>query len=219
MLLEYHRAMKDQWIEWLQEKQRHFFYGIILVVACFFVAFQVFGKFHKPRVNSFLVANQAFEKWMVSGEAFEKLDSILKANPKLEPKYQSQIIDKLLVQNNGEKASPLAQSVFRRVLQQTPQHTDFAEATLLISKGDYRDALVRAVSLKENLDPTSIIYGFNLLRIASLYCELKDHDQELASLEELEQYISTNVRGAKVLTDCFSEGNTTLLDYISHRKQ
>lgn len=211
--------MRDHWIDWLQEKQRHFFYGVVLVICAFFVAFQVFEKLHKTTNSKLLFVNQAFDRWMLQGEAFDKLELALKQNPEMESKYAARIADKLVAQNEGERASIVAQNVFKRVLEQTPQHTAFAEASILIAKGEYHEALKEAISLKDSIDENSILFGFNLVRIASLYRQLEARDQELAALEELEYYLHTNEKSAAVLTECFSEGNVTLSDYIAERKQ
>ncbi|NGX37499.1 MAG: hypothetical protein K1000chlam2_00655 [Chlamydiae bacterium] len=210
--------MRDQWIGWLQEKQRHFFYGVTFVVAALFIAFQLFGKFHKPQTSQYFVANQAFEKWLVQGEAFDKLEHAIHAHPELETKFGAMIADKFIAQNQGEKAQPFAESVFQRVLKQTPEHVAFAEGSLLIAKGNVGEALTHAVSLKDRLNETSLLYGFNLVRIASLYNVLENRDQEIAVLEELEQYMAGNEKAASVLTDCFNEGDSTLIDYIQERK-
>ena len=210
--------MRDQWIEWLQEKQRHFFYGVILVVATFFLAFQLFGKFHKPARNHYFTADQAFEKWMHQGEAFEKLEIALSHHPELETKFGALIADKFIGQNEGDKAQPFAQNVFSRVLKQTPEHTAFAEGSLLIAKGNFRDALSRSISLKDRLGENTLLYGFNLVRIASLYRALELRDQEIASLEDLERFMQRNISIKEILNECFCEGELTLVDYISQRK-
>jgi len=170
--------MKDQWIEWLQDKQRHFFYGVTLVVAAFFIAFQLFGKFHKPSKNPAIATSQAFEKWLVQGEAFDKLEAAIQENPKLETKFGAMIADKLIVQNDGEKAEAFAESVFQRILKQTPEHTAFAHGSLLIAKGELQKALTESVALKERLDHNTLLFGFNLVRIASLCRSLEAPSQE-----------------------------------------
>lgn len=210
--------MRDQWIEWLQEKQRHFFYGVIVVVATFFLAFQTFGKFHKPMRHHYYTANQAFEKWMVQGEAFEKLEAALRHHPELETKFGVLIADKFIGQSEGDKAQPFAESVFNRVLKQTPEHTAFAESSLLIAKGNFREALSQSISLKNRLNENTLLYGFNLVRIASLYRALELRDQEIASLDDLERFMQQNQGVKEILNECFCEGDLTLVDYITQRK-
>jgi len=210
--------MKDQWIDWLQDKQRHFFYGVIFVLASLFVAFQAFGKFHNPTTSNYLLVNQAFEKWMYQGEAFEKLESALKENPELETKFGALIADKFLVQNDPDSAQAFADNVFKRVLNQTPEHTTFAQGSLLIESGDLRQALTSSLTLKADIDHSTLLYGFNLVRIASLARALHSEGQEQSALEELETYMQTYEKVSSVLTECFHEGNLTLTDYISHRK-
>lgn len=210
--------MQDQWIEWLQVNRRHFFYGVIAVVAVFFGSFQMYGKFYKPKKHDFFSANQAFEKWAGDAESFEKLEKAIAANPALETKFGAAIADRFIGQGEGEKATPFADSVFNRVLKHTPEHTAFAEGSLMISKGNFREALSQAVSLKERLDTHSLLYGFNLVRIASLYRALEVGDQEIAALDELEFYLNENQENGGVLSDCFREGDVTLSDYILERK-
>ncbi len=210
--------MRDHWIGWLQEKQRHFFYGVICVICSFFIAFQVFGRLHTSSNTRFLSVNQAFDHWMVQGEAFEKLEAALKQNPELESRYSAHIADKLIAQNEGKKASAIAQNVFKRVLDQTPEYSAFARASLLISEGKFNEALNQAIALKETTDENSILFGFNLVRIASLYRQLDDRSHELTALNELEDYLNTHEKTASVLTECFTEGSVTLSDYIHQRK-
>ncbi len=210
--------MKDQWVEWLQDKQRHFFYGVTLVVASFFIAFQLFGKFHKPSQNPALVTSKVFEKWLVQGEAFDKLETAIQENPELETKFGAMIADKFIVQNEGEKAEPFAESVFQRVLKQTPEHTAFARGSLLIAKGELQEALIGSVALKERLDDDTLLFGFNLVRIASLCRALDTPTHEYEALQELESYLETHEKAATVLTECFHEGDVTLADYIKERK-
>ncbi|MDN3506133.1 MAG: hypothetical protein P0S96_02785 [Simkaniaceae bacterium] len=210
--------MKDQWIDWLQDKQRHFFYGIIITLASLFIAFQAFGKFHKPATSNYLFVNQAFEKWMYQDEAFEKLETALHQNPELETKFGALIADKFLVQKSPDQAQPFADNVFQRVLNQTPEHTAFAQNSLLIEKGKLPEALTSSLALKTNLDPNTLLYGFNLVRIASLSRALDSSPQEQSALTELETYLHTNAKATTILTECFHEGNLTLTDYITHRK-
>lgn len=210
--------MKDEWIEWLQDKQRNFFYGVTIVIALFFIAFQLFGKFHKPAPSNYATANLALEKWLFQGNDFENVEKALASNPELESKFGAIIADKLIVQNHGDKAQPFAESVFERVLKQAPEHTAFAEGSLLISQGKISEALSSSLALNDRLDKSSLLYGFNLFRIASLYRALDNQSQEQASLEELDRYMATNPQANAILTECFSVGDITLKDYVSQRK-
>lgn len=210
--------MKDQWIEWLQDNQRRFFYGVTLVIATFFVAFQIFGKFHKPARQKTLAPKHSFEKLLVQGEAFDKLEEVIKQNPELETKFGAMIADKFIVQNDGERAQPFAEVVFQRVLKHTPEYAAFARGSLLISKGRFQDALVEAVSLKKELNHDTLLFGFNLVRIASLCRALEAPVAECEALDELKLFMESYEKAATVLTECFHEGEVTLLDYIHDRK-
>lgn len=211
--------MRDQWIEWLQDNHRRFFYGVTLVVASFFLAFQVFAKYHKTaRSKPPAVLQETFENWLVQGEAFEKLEEALKRTPELETRLGAMIADKFIVQNDGQRAEPFAEGVLRRVLRQTPEHAMFAHGSLLIAKGELENALTEALSLKEQLDQSTLLYGFNLVRIASLSRALECFAAEQTVLEELETFMQAHQSAASILMECFHEGTTTLVDYIHERK-
>lgn len=208
--------MKDQWIAWLEDNQRNFFYGIIMVVALFFIAFQLFGALHKPSRPAGRV-NETFQKWLVQGEAFDKLESAIKEHPELESKFGAIIADKFIVQNEGDKAEPFAENVFQRVLRQTPEHTTFAKGSLLIAKGELQEALKQSLALKSQLDQETLLYGFNLVRIATLHRVLENSQEEKLALQELEDYMKAHEKAASVLAECFHEEDHTLFDYILER--
>jgi hypothetical protein len=210
--------MKDQWIEWLQDNQRRFFYGVTLVIAIFFVAFQIFGKFHKSAHRKILASTRPFEKWLVHGEAVDRLEEAVKLNPELETKFGAVIADKFIIHNDGERACPFAERVFQRIVKQAPEHAVFARGSLLISKGQFQDALVEAISLKKGLSHDTLLFGFNLVRIASLCCALKTPAAEREALDQLELFMESHEQAATVLGECFHEGEMTLLDYIHSRK-
>lgn len=209
--------MKDLWIDWLQAKQRNFFYGVSLVIAASFVTFQLVQKFQKPAPTNHISANLAFEKWMLHNKDFDQLEKALSTHPDLNTKFGALIADRFIARNQGDKAKPFADAVFNRVIKQTPEHTAFAEGSLLISEGKLNEALHRSLALDNSLDQSSLLYGFNLFRLASLYRALGDHPQELASLEELERFMQSNPKSSTILQQCFSDGEYSLTDYISIR--
>lgn len=211
--------MRDQWIDWLQEKQRNFFYGVTIVIAVCFISFQLFQKFHKAAPSNYLSANLAFEKWMLHGNDFGNLEKSLSAHPDLETKFGALIADKFIAHNQGDKAQPFAEGVFERVLKQTPDHTTFAEGSLLISQGKLTEALTHTLVLNQRLEKTSLLYGFNLFRLASLYRALDNPTEERAALADLEQFMKSNPKGSSILEQCFSQGDVSLSRYIEERKK
>lgn len=213
------KQMKDQWLDWLQEKQRHFFYGLTVVVASLFVAFQLFGKFHAPKKSKYLLAIRDFEKWLSSGESFDKIETALREHPELETKFGALIANQFIVNHQGDQAEKYAKAVLNRVQKHLPEHASFAEGSLTIAKGQLEEALKSSLSLRQKTDSHSVLYGFNLLRIASLYRELNNHPQEVSTLTELEEFLSHNEKASHALNQSFQQNNITLSDYISHRKR
>jgi len=209
--------MKDQWIEWLQAKQRHFFYGVTFVIAAVFIGVQSYGKLHKSNTQKYFSTHQAFQEWMEGGEAFDRLEAALKQQPELASKYAAQVVEKLMADNQPEKTEGLAANIFERALKQAPEYASFSETSLAIAKGKLEDALIQATSLKKNLNETSVLYGFNLIRVASLHRALKQGTSELTALQDLQIYLETHEQEKALMSKCFHEGEMSLEDYLIQR--
>lgn len=210
--------MRDQWIEWFQDKQRRFFYGVVAVIAIIFVAFQVADMVRKKNKRQYAFAMHQFESWLLKGGAFDELETALQRDPALQTKLGAKVADRFISQNRGEKAELFAEDVLKRARVDTPHHAIYAEGSLLISKGDLRGALKKTVSLKETLPSDSLLYGFTLVRLASLYRALDASNQEQGALLELESFLQQGSESAKHLSGCFHYEGATLGDYILHRK-
>lgn len=209
--------MKDQWIEWLQGRQRHFFYGIAATLALLFLVSQFLGQKKTFSSSAYIRANQAFQSWVETRSGLEALTSLINSHPDLETKFGSLIANRLILEHDADAAQPFADRVIARVFNRIPEHATYAEGSFLIAQGNYRDALSKAVVLKSRIDERSLLYGFNLMRIASLYRELSAYDQEVAALEDLENYLKKDYPSVKEFSKCFSNGNLGLSEYIRKR--
>jgi hypothetical protein len=113
---------------------------------------------------------------------------------------------------------------------EVPYHALFGKTSVLISNGDLKNALQEALSLKETMEKNeflfkeySILNIYNLMRIASLYRSLNMPNEELASLNELESYISLNIKALpsttqNLLENSLKDKDITFFDYIHYRK-
>ena len=117
-------------------------------------------------------------------------------------------------------------------LVEAPFHADFSKATLLIERGEYQEALEKAVCLKQTLalqkeglralqPRQSAIYAHNLLRIAFLQQALKNVYGEKAAWEELESFLEKekDARACRELLTTYSENGVDLRTYIKERKK
>jgi len=101
------------------------------------------------------------------------------------------------------------------LLKPSPEHTSYAEGSLLISQGNLTQALDHSAALGNRLEKDSLLYGFNLFRLASLHRALNHSAEERASLEELQAFIEQNPKAHAVLEQSFSKDQNSLSDYIT----
>lgn len=153
----------------------------------------------------------------------EQLEAIMQRHPELKPKYEGSLAQILLVTGKIPQAKIFINDIFKRT---EPDHLklyqDYTEASLLIGLGNYADALISAKQLKENLDSqgsdtNSVLYGFNLVRLALLYQQAGKSQEELKIWEDLQNQSQT-IKGLLTVAQAFQIGNASLSQYAEARK-
>jgi hypothetical protein len=189
-----------------------------------------------PDPISYARAEAAFEEWSASPQdeiLYRKMKLSFRKIPALEKKYEAVIAQKLLDTDKSDEAIQIAERSLKRVKGEIPYHGEFAQTTLLIERGAHQQALEKAVGLKESMSRNfdlssfskdrlaggSLLYAHNLLRIACLQQELKNHPGEKAAWEELESFLSANSAVADLVQNNFSEKKLNLSQYIAERKK
>jgi len=196
----------------------------------------------KSSEGSFL-AHQSYLDWKDSDfkdcEKLKKLKSLIRKDPHLKPKYEGLILQNLLLKNDfGKEENKLANKAFERTRSELPLYHEYSQVAILINDEKYEEALNKSKELKtkmlsdlsflqgEGLPAGSILYSFNLLRIALLEGKLNNKDEFLA-WQELEDYLSLsspnkvneNIKTAsEALKEIFNENDIELIDYILYRK-
>jgi hypothetical protein len=219
--------------EFILEKKRH-----LISVGAFVagIAVLILSGQSGPSLESYLQAETAFEKWVSSpedAELFYNMRSALSKVPQMEPKYDGAIAQILLEhskdQGQAEQAIALALKPLSRLYGDVPFHAAYAENSLNIERGLYQEALQKAVALKEQIEKNcdlnrfkqnplaggSLLYGYNLVRIACLQQRLLNRPGERAAWEEVEAFLPK----APLLAENFKEKNLDLTHYISERKK
>lgn len=186
-----------------------------------------------PSSESYLEAENAFEKWASSPEdeaLFQSLQASLGKVPELESKYNSIIAQMLLDRSvNGEAGRAIEWARKSLAQNDAPFHAAYAENSLSIEQGAFQEALQKAVALKEMMDQSfdlkklqadplaggSFLYVHNLIRIACLQQKLANRPGEKAAWEELERFLS----GSMDAVSCFKEKGVDLTHYIAERKK
>lgn len=166
----------------------------------------------------FAQVEEKVEKWNHSPEeSYEEMKKLVKKGG-LENRYGVQIAQQLV--NRGEilEASPWASAPLEALQKEAPFHAAFGETSLLIEQGMVQEALERSVRLKEEMAKKTLLYAYNLLRIAFLQKELGNGPGEKVAWEELEAFLAESPDG-KLLYANFKTKGVDLTHYIAERKR
>jgi hypothetical protein len=190
-----------------------------------------------PMALDFAKAELLVAKWRSLPEdasLFQQMSHALKKVPALQKKYEPVIAQKLIDGGRSAEALQIAYRSLESAKKEAPYHAHFAETSLFIERGEHQEALERSAGLKEKmlrecnveafsgarLIGGSVLFAYNLLRIACLQQELKNQPGERAAWEELEKFLKKNENGPAALTllSNFQEKDLDLTDYIAERK-
>ncbi len=201
--------------------------GLALVTA---ILLNVSSKKNSKERDFFKVAN-AFQTWINSKDdaSFKQVSALLKKHPELFPLYEDSIIQSLVVQSKTDAATKASKHLFARA--SIPTYFDqFSKNTIHITNGEIEQAIEEALSLKEEMEKSCFLdieqsnhmtlYGFNLLRIASLYEIQNKYDLEMQTWNEWDSFVSKlEEKNTQLsLLNEIRDHDVTLADYISFRK-
>ena len=234
----------NKFILWIMDKRIYLFSILASVVFINIILHKVKPFFEKKGPEVSILASNYYDEWKESSFQDEKkldeLQSILKKNPSLKPKYEGLILQNLLVQKEFlDLKDVLVDQTLNRTKDELPFYHEYAKIAVLIQKKEYETALKFSKDLKskmlkdfsflekESLPAGSILYSFNLLRISFLEAKLNNNQAELLAWQELEDYLkigkedklNENIKiASKALKTIFNENNIELKDYIQFRK-
>jgi hypothetical protein len=234
--------------DWITEHSKKILLSCITLILVAFFLFQLLGKFSIGKKSDYLEVQKAFNVW-VSQETqdhklLKNLEKPLSRHPELQAKFGNQIAQRLLSFGDVNKADIYAKAALIRSQDLTsPYYSRFSRNTLVISQGNYLEAIEEAKSLKidlekndafwEGRDPFApsgtILYAYNLVRIASLERQLGSKEGELKAWDELVRNAGwkdqpSNMKtydpeAYALLAQNFTQGDISLLDYIEQRKK
>ncbi|NGX28675.1 MAG: hypothetical protein K940chlam1_00859 [Candidatus Anoxychlamydiales bacterium] len=234
----------SKFILWIMEKRIYFFSILASVVFINIILYKVKPFFEKNTPEMSVLAKSSYEEWEKSAfkddKKLDDLQTILKKNPGLKPKYEGLILQNLIVQEEFlDLKGALVDKTLDRTKDELPFYYEYSKVAILIHQKEYIKALEGSKELKskmlqdlsflekESLPAGSILYSFNLLRIAFLEAKLKNDQAELLAWQELESYLkignedklNENIKVAsKALKNIFNDNNIELKDYIMFRK-
>lgn len=238
------KSEHSKFILWIMEKRIYFFSILASVVFINIILYKVKPFFEKKTPEVSVLAKSSFDEWeetaFKDNKKLDELQNILKKNPGLKPKYEGLILQNLLVQEEFlDFKDALVDKTLDRTKDELPFYYEYSKVAILIHQKEYLKALENSKELKskmlkdlsflekESLPAGSILYSFNLLRIAFLEAKLKNDGAELIAWQELESYLkignedklNDNIKVAsKALKTIFNDNNIELKDYIMFRK-
>lgn len=221
-------------IEWLSNHKNMLlwaFFALIalLVIASRFITWQTLNSekdFFQAQIlfTQFQQAPTNPTENSSSTSDLDELEAIMQRHPELKPKYEGPLAQTLLINGQTSQAQPFIEDIFKRT---KPDHLqlyqDYTQTSLLIGQQNYPEALHRAQQLKATFDQTNeivnpILYVFNLIRLAMLYQQTDQPQEELKAWEELQtqpQLLDSVFAANQML----KIGQVSLNQYIEERKQ
>lgn len=147
-----------------------------------------------------------YDAWIKDPQVDEEsLQALRKA--KLPSELYAQVASRLVFQNEGQKAEGFAKNSLQHLRKGLPEYAEFAEGGLLIASGKMEDALRHSLQLKQRLDEQgkaqSLLYGYTLVRLASLARELKADVTEYNA--ELQKFLAGGGESAQQLSALFQK--------------
>ncbi len=215
-------VFKEKWWLWVVSIKNLIGFGIpaaLAVVLCV-----SYLTFHKPkRHGDYFAAARAYEAWVAGDESeLTNLENLMGHHPELHAKYDHAIAAHLMA--TGHETSGYAESVFKRTNLSSKWHGQFSKTSLVISQGDYKLALHEACDLKNqmserDIENNKLIYGFNLLRIASMERQLNHDAAEKQAVKELQSFLANhkNDKDLTPLVSHYQQGKVSLDDYLISR--
>jgi hypothetical protein len=232
-------------IYWIMEKRIYFFSILSSLVFLNIILYRLMPLFNKKSPNEISLVEKSYldckETRFLDKQKLNELKVFLNKFPNLKPKYESLIVQDLLLSANtlSKEDLKIAKSSIGRIKDELPFYHEFSMAALLINQKEFKKALDISKKLKEkmlkdlsflkssNLPAGSVLYSFNLLRIALLESKENNTKEELVAWLDLEDYLKVgnhkelneNIKiASQTLNELFKENDIELKDYISFRK-
>ena len=160
---------------------------LILII----IAFRFLSGKNADAEADFIKAQLLFTQFQLNEPAdqeeakknLEQLEILMNKYPDLHAKYDGAIAQSLLTEGNSTEAALFADRVFKRTKpDQLDLYKEFAQTSLLIGSGDYKEALEKArlfkQTLEENGNSNSLLSIYNTIRLAMLYQQLGQSTEE-----------------------------------------
>ncbi|WP_154017811.1 hypothetical protein [Candidatus Protochlamydia phocaeensis] len=225
--------MDHPFVEWLSAYKQYLIGGCVGLFALLVLAYRLLSTQTLQAEKDFFQAQADFLQFQQNQDPsanptlLKELKDIMARHPELHAKYDGALAQTLLIEGNPSEAKPFAQSSFQRTRPDRLEfYQDYAKTSLLIGEGLYSDALAQAKQLKDKMDQQTdseafgqTLYTFNLIRLAMLYQQLNQSQQESEAWAALQNQAEKHLVDVLPVYQLFKTGQTSLNHYIDERKQ
>jgi hypothetical protein len=218
-------------IEWISHYKNILLWAFFALIVLLVLASRLISWRTLDAEKDFFQAQTAFTQFQEDPTAenstatgdLTQLIALMQKHPELKSKYEGPLAQTLLINGEASQAQVMINDIFKRTNSDHLKHyQDFTETSLVIGQGHYAAALKRAEQLKTNLDQLNegtnpILYVLNLFRLAMLYQQIDQPQEELKVWEELQnqpQRMDALLAASQVL----NVGQASLNQYIEERK-
>lgn len=225
--------------DWIVSHRKVVLAGCITLLLLFFVIFQWLPKI--TRVSSPI--NTAFYSAALESdlEELKKWEETFKKEPLLKSHLGQELAERFLMVGDLSSAKKYMQAPKSHLL--SSYYVRFATNTFMITSARYEEALTEAKRLKKDLEEDSdfwnaqdkmvrsgsLLFAYNLIRIAALERQLGSKEGELAAWEEFIAHSGwegapKNLRiydreAYSLIAQHFEKENLSFLDYIRDRQK
>ena len=198
--------------------------------------------------TDFLSAHLAYNAWN-EGEELDtvfltNLKTYMKKHPELDHRYEKPVLQRLMAHGELKLSLPIIEKGLAKVVERSSYYDRFGQVSLLVANGHLEKALAESEALKNDLmydnefwevskkeHRGSLLFAFNLMRIAMLNQSLEKTSEEYAAWRELKCFASweegevaldravLDKEAFSTLEKHFSDHGITLKDYIQFRER
>ncbi|HSX12032.1 MAG TPA: hypothetical protein VLF61_00900 [Rhabdochlamydiaceae bacterium] len=215
---------------WLQENQKKLYWILTLAFVPFSFLMYFAAKKSRSNWEDYLQAHFIYQKWAenpaTTSDQFNQLLKLTNDHRGLQEKYGALIAEKCIALNETALVKSFTDRALDQIKDRMPLHHLFSKTSLLIAEGSFEAALKEALALKEKIEnnkvikQNSVLFLFNLIRIASLERILNQFDLELESLKSIRTWLISDQctpEARLALSIAFQENKISFVDYINHR--
>ncbi|MDR3624282.1 MAG: hypothetical protein P4L16_03985 [Chlamydiales bacterium] len=211
--------------EFLSKWGKTILYTSVGLGSLLFLLYRFFLSTPEQSISSFLDAKATMAKLKANSQeitSFDHLKSLLNDSSRLQVYYDATLANELIYKDDWLQAKPYAEAALKRSISTDNAYKLYSETSLLIGIKNYQEALNSTLSLSEDLKDKpsyALLYGCNLLRLASLYHELQLPQEETNTWKMWQKFADDekNNSAFQKIQMVFQKGSCCLENYVTQQ--